>query len=100
MELAKLKAWQTTQERRYRLVTEQDTATRLVQIRRIVADVFTLEEMNDLAFQLGINYEEIKGDSPLEKARELVLYCENRGLVENLIHTCQAQRPHAPWPIL
>jgi hypothetical protein len=71
-----------------------------VQIRQLIGELFTIEEMNTLAMDLGINYEEIKGNTVIEKARELVLHCERRSLIDTLIQFCQVARPHAPWPVL
>ena len=40
---------------------------------------FTMVELEDLAFQLGIDWENLRGDVKKAKARSLVLYCEQRG---------------------
>lgn len=98
--MAKLRAWKQSQERRYHLTTVQEQASRLVQIRQLIGELFSLDEMDTLMFDLGINQEAIRGNTAPEKARELVLYCERRELVDTLVNCCQAARPHAPWPVL
>lgn len=72
----------------------------MVQIRQLIAELFTVEEMNTLMFDLDIDHDEIHGQTRAERARELAAYCERRGLVDALIHLCQESRPHAPWPVL
>jgi hypothetical protein len=48
---------------------------------------FTLEDLEDLAFRLNVNWDELAGDTKTRKARALVRYFEQRGWLERL---CQA----------
>lgn len=73
---------------------------RQTQIRLLLAEYFSLEELNCLVFDLGVNIDAIAGESIDEKALQVVRYCDRRGLLDTLINLCQAQRPHAPWPVL
>lgn len=59
-----------------------------------------MDEMRLLAFSLNINHEAIQGATADEWSRELVRYCERRGISDLLIAVCQEQRPTAPWPVL
>jgi len=98
--LAKLRAWRDNQARQQRLVNESLTRERTVEIKRLLSELFTMEDMKSLAFDMNINHESIVGLSPDEWSRELVLYCEKRGLLNPLIQRCQELRPNAPWPVL
>jgi hypothetical protein len=53
---------------------------------------FNLEELHDLCFQRGIDYEEIKGDTKTTFARELVTYLERRGRLGELVEAVRQTR--------
>lgn len=86
--------------RQQKHVSANAARDRAVEIRKILTDLFTLEDMKSLAFDLNINYQAIGGDTVDEFSRELLLYCEKRGLTDTLVHRGQELRPHAPWPVL
>jgi tetratricopeptide (TPR) repeat protein len=58
---------------------------------------FNEEELRDLCFQLGIDYETLPGDSKTIKARELVTYHERRNRIESLSQVCRQLRPNVSW---
>lgn len=58
-----------------------------------LADAFNLEELEDLAFHLGIAADTIPGDTVPVRARELVRYCRRRGMTERLRKTAAEKRP-------
>lgn len=58
---------------------------------------FNLEELRDLCFSMGINYDELSGDNLSGKARELIAYVERRSRLQELIRVARAQRPLAAW---
>ncbi len=58
---------------------------------------FNEEELRDLCFQLGIDYETLPGDSKTIKARELVAYHERRNRIESLSQVCHQLRPNVVW---
>jgi tetratricopeptide (TPR) repeat protein len=58
---------------------------------------FNEEELRDLCFQLGIDYETLPGDSKTIKARELVAYHERRNRIESLSQVCHQLRPNVSW---
>lgn len=61
--------------------------------QRLVAG-FDLEGLNNLIFYLGLSPGEIAGDTITTKARNLVLYCEQRrGLLDKLQQTLDRMRP-------
>lgn len=59
---------------------------------------FSLEELKTLSFRLNIDHEQIGAAGKEEFARELILYCERRGLPAELLRQCRAARPDLDWP--
>lgn len=59
---------------------------------------FSLEELRTLSFRLNIDYDQVGGAGKEQYARELILYCERRGLMGELLGQCRATRPQLDWP--
>ncbi len=53
-------------------------------LRRILSDRLSLDEVYDLAFDLGIDYESLPGEGRNAKARNLLLALERRGALDAL----------------
>ena len=51
---------------------------------KTIRSQFSVPEIRNLCFDLGIPHEEIAGDTVSEKARELVLYCQRRNRLPEL----------------
>ena len=72
-----------------------------VQLARDMADNFTLTELQDLIVDLNgrlpapyrVSYDDIGGETIRGKARELVLWCQRRNMLQALIKAIQAARP-------
>jgi hypothetical protein len=74
------------------------TATEiLIKLRQNLVDSFSDTELHDLCFDMGMDYEDLPGEGRAAKARELVAYCERRGLTTELIKKCSGLRPHVSW---
>jgi hypothetical protein len=56
-------------------------------------DAFSLAELEDLCFQLNIDWENLRGDVKKAKARALVQYCERRGSLKALRALVASERP-------
>jgi len=72
-----------------------DGASR-TRIRKNLIASFNLSELQDICGALDIDYESL----PAAKsglAREMVPYCERRGMVPELIEVCRAERPGVNW---
>ncbi|HUM71624.1 MAG TPA: P-loop NTPase fold protein, partial [Chloroflexota bacterium] len=67
------------------------------QLRDALTDYFNTDELRDLCFTLGIDYENLGGDSKSEKVLELIQYCERHGRTDDLINTIQRARPNLDW---
>ncbi|MCL4265031.1 MAG: hypothetical protein KJ069_17575 [Anaerolineae bacterium] len=67
------------------------------QLRDTLNDYFNTDELIELCFTLGIDYENLGGDSKTEKILELIKYCERHGHTDDLINTIQRARPNIDW---
>jgi nucleoside phosphorylase len=72
----------------------------LSQLRQNIIGRFSDQELRDLCQDMGIDYESLPGEGKAGKARELVAYCERRGLILELKSRVEAgppgPRPSAP----
>lgn len=57
-----------------------------------IRGTYSLSEMNVLAFNIGIDLEEIGGTGKSEKIVELIKYCQRRNLLNNLIAQINMER--------
>ena len=60
---------------------------------KALEDEFSLEEIRNLCFDLGLDPDNIPGNTKASKARELILYCERRGTVRQLGEAIRRARP-------
>ncbi len=69
-----------------------------VYLRDLICAHFNLSELIDLCFNLGINHENLQGQTLSDKSRELVLYCNRRNFLTRLVDQCCMLRPNVAWP--
>ena len=55
------------------------------------------DELRVLCTDLGIEYEDLKGDTRQVRVIELIGYLQRRGRIQDLIAVCSKQRPHVNW---
>ena len=72
--------------------TAATTAAQPAKLARLIAALFSLEEMTGLAFELGIDGA-ITGETTTARAQSLVGQANRRGLTARLIELCREQRP-------
>ena len=65
-----------------------------------IAAHYNLSELEELCFELDINFENLEGTTLNDKARALVLYCRRRQLLPGLLASLHQQRPDVSWPSL
>lgn len=70
----------------------------LSDLRRGILDSFSLNEIQSLCVDLGVDYESLGGEGREAKARELIAYLNRRGKLPELIRYCVKARPNYPWP--
>jgi len=71
----------------------------LVYIRKQLAEYFSNEELKTLSFDLGIEFEDLSGDTRESKTRELIKFCYRKGLLVKMLDLCQEARPHVTWEL-
>lgn len=69
----------------------------LAELRDQMAQCFSLSELRNLCFDLGVNYDAIPGETIQDKSRELIGYCNRRGNLQNLSNRCKELRPNFAW---
>jgi Effector-associated domain 7/Sortilin, neurotensin receptor 3, len=70
---------------------------RRIQLLRQLADAFSESELHTLCFYVGIDHENIPGDSKAERLRELIAYLERRDLFLAFADVCAKERPNIAW---
>jgi DNA-binding NtrC family response regulator len=68
-----------------------ESATDPATLRRILAGKFDREEIQDLCFDLDIDFDDLRGEG--KKARELVAYCRRHGRLKELAVRIAELRP-------
>ncbi len=68
-------------------------------ISHLMAERFSLEELANACFELGIVYQEIPGETLSENIRGLITYMDRRGRLSDLLSYLQQIRPDQPWPL-
>ncbi len=68
-------------------------------LRRALDDGYNTDELRDLCFELGIDYEDLPGETQSAKARELVLFAKRHNLTAQLVAVVMAARPHLLAPV-
>ena len=61
-------------------------------LRKVLNEQFSADELRDLCLDLGLDYENIAGETKVAKARELVLYLQRRGELDRLVAAIRAVR--------
>ncbi len=67
------------------------------QLRQSLTSHFDKEELLTLCFDLGVDYDDLRGEGKTNKARALITHLERRGRLAELIKTCSRQRPNVVW---
>jgi hypothetical protein len=62
-------------------------------LRTLITEHFDLEELRDLCFNLGIDFDDLRGEGKTAKARELVLYAQRRDRLNDLVIELKRLRP-------
>ena len=65
----------------------------LVRLRRFIAAHYDAEEFRTLCFDLGVSYDELRGEGLSARVRELVLYLGRRERFEPLLQRLSRERP-------
>lgn len=66
-------------------------------LRRLLTTYFSDAELQVLAHDLGVDYEELAGDTKSAKAIQLIQTVARRGTIIDLVELCRRERPDANW---
>ncbi|MBL7062642.1 MAG: hypothetical protein ISS49_00355 [Anaerolineae bacterium] len=62
------------------------------ELHRLLVEHFDLEELRTLAFDLGVDFDDLRGEGKAAKARELIAYLERRNRWANLVTAIKTSR--------
>lgn len=71
-----------------------------IMVQHALQQFFSLDELQQLAFEMGVECDNLPGATKERKARELVLFLDRRGQMELLVQTIREMRPNIPLPWL
>jgi hypothetical protein len=69
------------------------------ELRRKIDKLFSEEGVKDLCFDLDIDFDNLPGETKKDIVRELVVYCEQHGRLEELASVCAMKWPNETWII-
>lgn len=70
-----------------------DVIQYLKRIRDCIVAHFDDSEFRTLCFDIGINYDDLEGETISDKTRELVLMMNRNGRCDELVEYCKSKRP-------
>jgi hypothetical protein len=70
----------------------------LTTLHRLLTRHFDREDLHTLTFDLGIVYDDLRGEGRASKARELVLLMARQGRLPELVELARSYRSNADWP--
>ncbi len=60
---------------------------------------FSLSTLQTLCFDMGIEFENLPGETRSDKVRALIELCERTEQIDELLEHCRAQRPEVTWNV-
>lgn len=69
----------------------------LTAVRDNLIEFFNKSELQGLAFEMGIRSDDLPGQTISELAQSLVIYCNQRGRLMELVQIGRRERPHLRW---
>ena len=70
----------------------------LIQLRDQIVNTFDMEELEGLAFELNVDWDELQGSRKSTRAQDLVTQLAQQGRVEELVTLLKEKRPNTLWP--
>lgn len=71
---------------------------KLTQLRKLLIQHFSLDELRVLCFDLGLEYDDLPGDTKTTKMHGLIEYLQRRDELNRLLEEAVDHRPHVAWP--
>lgn len=76
------------------------TLPQVASLGRQISENFNKEELQELCFEIDVDYEDLRGSGKSSKARELADYCRRLGKVPLLWEKLYAYRGHVDWAMV
>ncbi len=92
--------WRAVGEPIKRRKLDTDYFTARGRLASMIADLFTLDELRAIAFNLGDMWVELGGDGLHAKAMAMIEYFQHRHQIYKLIDELQEHRPGIEWPMI
>ena len=73
---------------------------KLTQLRKLLIQHFSLDELRVLCFDLGLEYEDLPGDTLSTKIHAMIGHLQRRSQLPTLLEEVAEQRPAVAWPAL
>ncbi|MBK7920014.1 MAG: hypothetical protein IPJ94_27910 [Chloroflexi bacterium] len=78
----------------------KDQRKHLSSLRKEIIERFNEGELRTICFDLGIDFDDLRGDAKSDKARELLEHLERSGRLNALIRLVRELRPGIDWDYL
>ena len=72
----------------------------LRELRQKMTQYFNMDELQAMAFDLSLDWEEITGTSKSIKAQSMVIALAQRGRLNDLYKILRAERPDVDWSVI
>lgn len=66
-------------------------------LRDMLVNYFSIDDLQDLCFEMSVDFDNLPGDTKAAKARELIIFCRNRAKLGSLIEKAKLARPSLNW---
>lgn len=76
----------------------QNTGEYLATVSRLITTYFDLEEVKTLCLELGVDFDNLRGETKSSKVRELVLFFARKNQFDVLLSHIEQIRPLVDWP--
>jgi hypothetical protein len=92
------------QERRYAAIVpaarrvETDRLQLRNKLHKLIEEAFDLEELRDIAFATGVEFDDLPAKTKSGKIRELILHFMGANEMWRLMMILQQERPSVDWP--
>lgn len=74
-----------------------DNSEQHAQLLHILDKFFSEGEIHELAFKLGVDFENLPGDRKIDKAQSLIYYLSRRGRLGKLVTADLGRTANLPW---
>ena len=76
---------------------DEFTVKYLARLRQDIVEHFDDSDLRDLCFDMGIDYDDLPGQSKKDKARELIARCKRTSRIRDLLAKLKDLRPKDSW---